>query len=241
MASYLTTGKPRSNDPSFGNQRMQALSLNGQQRALYIRQQADSYVQQCDQTETQTRAQAAAQAEKARVQAAAQAETEKQAATIAATCRAANGQLLDDGSACAVSGIQDPVEDQDTPNATLDFPPVNITKLISQCAGIGGHWINDPGGGYVPGNTGWDCVLGKTNSVWDYGFEDAVTSFGSARWVVPIQDAAAMNSLDRQCTNAEDDFGLDSDKSGNVFACLVNGATEDDVLLTPTPRYAKAF
>lgn len=169
----------------------------------------------------------------------AQAAPAAQMASVASTCQAAGGQMTSDGSACVVSGIQDKVKNQGSVSAALDFPPANVAKFISQCTGNGGRWFNDPGGGYVVGQTGWDCMFGgNTTSVWNYGFEDAALSFASLQWAVPIQDGAAMRSLETQCTNAGGDFGLDTARSGNVFACLVNG-TEDDVLLTPTPHYAE--
>ncbi len=46
-------------------------------------------------------------------------------------------------------------------------------------------------------------VLGDTGSVSNYGFKDAVVSFGSLRWVIPLQDAVAMNVLEEQCTKAQ--------------------------------------
>jgi hypothetical protein len=71
-----------------------------------------------------------------------------------------------------------------------------------------GDRLNDPGGGYVLNQTGWDCVLGNASSVSNYGFEDAVIRFGSLRWVIPIQAAVAMNSLDKRCTKTGGSFGF---------------------------------
>jgi hypothetical protein len=70
-------------------------------------------------------------------QAAQQGSQQVQAEKVAATCHAAGGQMLSDGSACVVSGVQDPVNNQGSLNAALGFPPVNVAKLMSECAGIG--------------------------------------------------------------------------------------------------------
>ena len=62
LATYLNTGLPTSNDPTYGDERQEALSLSGAQRALYIRQQADAYIQKCDQQQVQTQTQDSQQA-----------------------------------------------------------------------------------------------------------------------------------------------------------------------------------
>jgi len=76
LAKYLDSGEPKSNDPAYGNERQQVLALQGDQRALAIRQYADQYISQCAQQESQAEA-AAAQA-KADAEQKAQAEAQKQ-------------------------------------------------------------------------------------------------------------------------------------------------------------------
>ena len=44
LATYLNTGLPTSNDPTYGDERRGFCPLFGAQRALYIRQQADAYM-----------------------------------------------------------------------------------------------------------------------------------------------------------------------------------------------------
>jgi hypothetical protein len=48
VADYLNTGNPQSMDPQWGGQRQKVLSLSGQRQALFIRQTADQFIQQCD-------------------------------------------------------------------------------------------------------------------------------------------------------------------------------------------------
>ena len=103
MATYLNTGQPTSYDPTFGDQRQEVLSLSGAQRSLYIRQQADAYIEKCDQEQQQTVAQDSEQA------AAASAAAEAAAATQAASpvCQAVGGAVSasTNGSTVNCNGI----------------------------------------------------------------------------------------------------------------------------------------
>lgn len=98
LATYLDTGRPTSNDPTYGSDRQQVLNLPGEKRDLYIRQTADAYIRQCDQQEdaaAAAAAQAAADA-KAQADAAAQAQAAAQhkvdvQAKEQATCAAVGG------------------------------------------------------------------------------------------------------------------------------------------------------
>ena len=97
LAGYLSTGQPTSNDPTYGDERQQALSLSGESRALYIRQQADTYIQQCDQAQVQAEINAAKQAAADRQAAAdAAAGAARNAASQAGTptCSGVGGNLL---------------------------------------------------------------------------------------------------------------------------------------------------
>lgn len=103
LAVYLDTGQPTSKDPTYGNERQQVLRLQGEQRALYIRQAADAYIQRCDQQEDAAEtaaAQAAADAKaRAEAQAQQQAAQQHQAGVLAkekGTCTAVGGQWRDD-------------------------------------------------------------------------------------------------------------------------------------------------
>lgn len=104
IAQYLDTGQPTSDDATYGGQRQQVLTLEGDARALYIRRTADAYIQQCDQQEMlndQAAAAAAAASQAAAEQAAAasQAAAEQAAALQAAeqtfmgTCRQLGGTV----------------------------------------------------------------------------------------------------------------------------------------------------
>jgi hypothetical protein len=73
LATYLDTGEPTSDDPSFGDQRQQVLALTGDSRALFIRQTADAYIDQCDQQEYRSDASASAAASDASASASASA------------------------------------------------------------------------------------------------------------------------------------------------------------------------
>ena len=103
LATYLNTGQPTSYDPTFGDQRQEVLSLSGAQRSLYIRQQADAYIEKCDQEQQQTVAQDSEQA------AAASAAAEAAAATQAASpaCQAVGGAVSasTNGSTVNCNGI----------------------------------------------------------------------------------------------------------------------------------------
>ncbi len=97
-ATYLDTGRPTDLDAAWGNQRQQVLQLTGERRALYIRQQADGYIQQCDQAASEAEAAAAAAKAAAEAQAQQQAQEQAQAAHQAQvqakeqdTCKAAGG------------------------------------------------------------------------------------------------------------------------------------------------------
>ncbi len=114
LASYLNTGEPTSNDPAYGDQRQQVLALSGASRALYIRQQADSYISKCDEIQLQAENDAAAQAaadKQAAAEAAAQAAAAaaRRAAEAAGTptCSAVGGNLsvADDGSSMSCERI----------------------------------------------------------------------------------------------------------------------------------------
>lgn len=104
LASYLSTGQPTSDDPTYGDKRQMVLSLAGEQRALYIRQEADALIQACDGQETQALQQQQAQQQAAQQQAAQQAAAAAQQAAQAAAiakaqpaCQAVNGQVGSDG------------------------------------------------------------------------------------------------------------------------------------------------
>jgi hypothetical protein len=103
FAAYLDTGQPTSNDPAYGNERRQVLNLQGEQRALYIRQIADAFIQQCDQQASQAAAAAAQAVAAAKAQADAQAQAQAQAqrqmdaqAKERATCSDVGGQWRED-------------------------------------------------------------------------------------------------------------------------------------------------
>ena len=105
LASYLDTGKPTSDDPTYGPDRQTVLSLNGQQRALYIRMAADMEIQTCDTNEQQAIQQQAAERAAALAQAQQQAQAAAQAAAQAKAeglaqpvCQTADGQVSWDGS-----------------------------------------------------------------------------------------------------------------------------------------------
>ena len=114
LADYLDSGEPTSNDPAYGDQRQQVLSLSGESRSLYIRQQADAYIQNCDQVQLQSDINAAKQAAADR-----QAAAEDAAAAAAAaarnaasqagtpTCSVVNGSLAvaDDGTSMSCERI----------------------------------------------------------------------------------------------------------------------------------------
>jgi hypothetical protein len=112
LASYLDTGQPTTNDLQFGDQRQQVLSLSGDQRALYIRQQADQLIDSCDQQDNQAasasaaasaaEAQASAASASAAAQAAQQAAQERRARPA---CAAAGGTLTWDGGSLACGNI----------------------------------------------------------------------------------------------------------------------------------------
>lgn len=103
LATYLNTGLPTSNDPSYGDERQEALSLSGAQQALYIRQAADSYIERCDQQQQQTQTQDSEQAVAAA--AAAKATAEEQSADPA--CQAVGGtvSVSTDGSTVSCGDI----------------------------------------------------------------------------------------------------------------------------------------
>ncbi len=103
LATYLNTGLPTSNDPTYGDDRQEVLSLSGAQRALYIRQQADAYIEQCDQQQQETETQNSEQA--AAASAAAKAAAEQQAAEPA--CHAVGGSVSvsTDGSSVTCGDI----------------------------------------------------------------------------------------------------------------------------------------
>lgn len=62
LAVYLSSGNPTTDDANWGSEREQALSMSGQQRAVFIRQTADQYIQACDDQQAQAAQQAQAQA-----------------------------------------------------------------------------------------------------------------------------------------------------------------------------------
>lgn len=80
LAHYLDTGEPTSNDPTYGSDRAQALSMSGEQRALYIRRTADEYIARCDSAETEREAAATQAARDAAL-----------ATKFAAACRSRGG------------------------------------------------------------------------------------------------------------------------------------------------------
>jgi hypothetical protein len=87
LAGYLTTGHPTSYDPNWGDYRQYALSLSGQSQALYVRQEADSVIEQCDTYESN-------QAQARAAQAQARAEQAVEAAAVAKAtpaCKAVGG------------------------------------------------------------------------------------------------------------------------------------------------------
>lgn len=58
LAGYLTTGNPTSYDPNWGDYRQYVLTLSGPGQALYVRQEADSVIEQCDTAQTVARGRA---------------------------------------------------------------------------------------------------------------------------------------------------------------------------------------
>lgn len=151
---------------------------------------------------------------------------------LATECRAAGGSITLQSSnpyapsSCTVAGVQDSVQDPGTGGAILSFPPSIVASDVRGCAAVGGRWRFIDFGGYYTGQTGWDCVVA--------GFQDQVVGFSRASdFDIPLSDAPAVARLSNACTNAEGDFGLD----GSVFSCLVNGTTNDDLVLTPRPHF----
>ncbi len=140
LAVYLDTGQPTSDDPAYGSQRQEVLGLQGEQRALYIRQVADAYIQQCDQQEDAAAAAAAQAAADARARADAQAQQQAaqqhQADVLAkerATCAAVGGQWRDDlyNGICRID-YRSPTDGQ-TYHYTVSFDQDgNVTEVPGQ-------------------------------------------------------------------------------------------------------------
>lgn len=112
LAHYLDTGQPTSDDPAYGDERQQVLGLAGERRALYIRQQADALIEQCDSQQAQAAAAAQAQAEaqaqaqaQAAQQAAAQAQADAEIRAATPACEAVGGRVIFDGGSLECSGV----------------------------------------------------------------------------------------------------------------------------------------
>jgi hypothetical protein len=105
LAGYLETGNPQTDDLNFGDERQRALSLSGQQRALFIRQTADQAIAVCDsseaaaiQNEQAQAAQASAAASAAAAQSAAATYLQQQVDAITPQCNEIGGQVNTYGS-----------------------------------------------------------------------------------------------------------------------------------------------
>lgn len=136
LARYLDTGEPTTNDPTYGNLRQQALALNGDARALFIRRQADVLIQVCDDQETALAVQNAAAAVLAKEQ---------------ATCRKVGGTWgWSEGyfrpNVCRISY---PSRDGHVYNYRLAFDsdgnvtPSGLIQSADQCMNGGGVWHSD--------------------------------------------------------------------------------------------------
>jgi hypothetical protein len=108
VAHYLDTGDPTSYDPNWGTQRQQVLSLSGDSRALYIRQQADAVIQTCDANESAQEAAAAQAQQQAQASASAAAQAQADAAAraawvakVSATCGRVGGTW--GGTVCRIA------------------------------------------------------------------------------------------------------------------------------------------
>lgn len=160
VAHYLDTGDPTSYDPTWGGQRQQVLSLSGDSRALYIRQQADAVIQACDDGESAQAAAAAQAQQQAQASASASASASAQAqvdaaaraawiAKVSTTCRKVKGTW--DGSVCNIA-YRSP-DDGSVYQYTVSFDSKgNVTpsgpQNAAQCstyygAGVTGHWHSD--------------------------------------------------------------------------------------------------
>jgi hypothetical protein len=155
VAHYLDTGDPTSYDPNWGTQRQQLLSLSGDSRALYIRQQADAVIQTCDANESAQEAAAAQAQQQAQASASAAAQAQADAAAraawvakVSATCARVGGawdgvchiayRSPDDGSV-----YQYTVSFDSSGNITPSGPQ-NATECSTYFgSGVKGYWHPD--------------------------------------------------------------------------------------------------
>jgi len=136
LARYLDTGQPTSDDPTYGSLRQQALALNGDARALFIRRQGDALIQVCDEQETAQAAQDAAAAVLAKERATCQ--------RVGGTWGWSTGYFRSN-----VCGISYPSPDGQVYNYQLTFDAVgNVipggdVQSADQCASSHGAWHSD--------------------------------------------------------------------------------------------------
>jgi hypothetical protein len=156
IAHYLETGQPTSFDPDWGTQRQQVLSLNGESRALFIRQQADAVIQACDARLWEREAAAAKAQQQARASASALAQAQADAsaraawvAQVSATCKKVGGTWT--GGLCRID-YRSP-DDGSTYHYTVSFDASGTVtpsgpRNADECAtyygsNIKGYWHAD--------------------------------------------------------------------------------------------------